>query len=176
MDRHQSIDVGYLTATFTGSAARKNARSKIHGVAPRMRADEASTASFRASNWCATRASDRGQGKSLNSKEISAAKARHESTKCQALQSLGHFCQHVRHSAVRISTKCLAYQPGLAPRNNIWLARPRFVYVAHPRLHPIVIAVFVVPAKLLLSRCGVIRYQQQRSIFVAFELPSSHPR
>jgi hypothetical protein len=29
---------------------------------------------------------------------------------------------------------------------------------------------------LLLSRCGVIRYQQQRSIFVAFELPSSHPR
>ena len=111
-----------------------------------MRVDEASTASFRASNWCATRASDRGQGKSLNSKEISAAKARHHSTKCQTLQSLGHFCQHVRHSVVRISTACLAYQPGLAPRNNIWLARPRFVHVAHPRLHPIVIAVFVVPA------------------------------
>jgi len=142
-----------------------------------MRVDEASIASFRASNWCATRASDRGQGKSLNSKEISAAKARRHSTKCQTLQSLGHFCQHVRHSVVRISTERLAYKRGPAPRDTIWLACPRFVHVARPRVHPIVIAVFVVPAKSLLRRCGVIRRQQQpRSIFVAFELPPSHPR
>ena len=114
----------YFTATFTGSAPRKNARSQILGVAPRMPRGRGLNRLFRSEQLMCHAYLGPRSGKSLNIKEISAAKARQESTKCQALQSLGHFCQHVRHSPVRISTKCLAYQPSrLRETISGWLPR-----------------------------------------------------
>jgi hypothetical protein len=60
------------------------------------------------------------QGKLLNIKESAAAKVGHHSTECQTLQSLGHACQHVRHLVVRHSARCLACEPGPAPRDQTW--------------------------------------------------------
>ncbi len=50
MDRLYSIGMDYFTVTFTGSAARKNARSQSMASLLACHLDEASIASFRASN------------------------------------------------------------------------------------------------------------------------------